>query len=289
LYIVIVGSVTATSTNTTKTMDTTSSILGRQRPQSRRKRVCWKCSSDNPIAVGLLVYIALFQLSLYNSSTSRCMFPSSMTTTTTTTTNLQQPIYLQQQQQQQQQLEIPPRMQQRISLEKEQLLHSRKTLSSPASGREILMTDNNVVGQQQPSFVWKPFNNKKAAKALKIPLPVFVTSLPKSGTTSIWRFFQCGKQNACHNWITKRNETAATQVGKCIQSNILAKRRPFDDCGDNDIFIDTGASRSISFSAKDSRQHTSSSNIHSFIHACCFFFFAWLLSPRTTCICTLLL
>lgn len=83
---------------------------------------------------------------------------------------------------------------------------------------------------------WKPFSSEK----IKLPYPIFVTSLPKSGTTSVWRFFQCGKQLAAHNWIQKRGKAKSSLLGVCIEENIIAGHPPFENCGDNDVFTDTG-------------------------------------------------
>jgi hypothetical protein len=95
-----------------------------------------------------------------------------------------------------------------------------------------------------PSAVveWKPFS----ATLIAVPYPIFVTSLPKSGTTSIWKFFKCGQVLASHNWIKKRQSDRPTPVGMCIQANILAGRPPFHECGDVDVYTDTGVSSSTS-------------------------------------------
>lgn len=84
---------------------------------------------------------------------------------------------------------------------------------------------------------WKPFSPKIRPR---LSYPVFVTSLPKSGTTSIWKFFKCGQLLASHNWIQKVNTTVSTMAGKCIQQNILEGQPPFQDCGAYDVYTDTG-------------------------------------------------
>ncbi|KAL7574904.1 hypothetical protein ACA910_010734 [Epithemia clementina (nom. ined.)] len=75
---------------------------------------------------------------------------------------------------------------------------------------------------------------------LKVKLPIFVASLPKSGTTSIWQYFNCGGHKASHQWIKTVNSTQSIQTGQCIRSNIQVGRPPFLDCGGYDIFTDTG-------------------------------------------------
>lgn len=56
----------------------------------------------------------------------------------------------------------------------------------------------------------------------------------------MFKFFKCGQQLSSHNWIQKRGSSKSTLVGLCIEQNILAGRPPFDDCGDVDVYTDTG-------------------------------------------------
>jgi hypothetical protein len=74
---------------------------------------------------------------------------------------------------------------------------------------------------------------------LKINLPVFVPSLPKSGTTSLFQYFSCGGVRASHQWV-KGKETRAERSGLCIKRNVAANRAPFEGCGDYDVYTDTG-------------------------------------------------
>jgi hypothetical protein len=106
-----------------------------------------------------------------------------------------------------------------------------------------------------PSAVveWKPFS----ATLIALPYPIFVTSLPKSGTTSIWKFFKCGQVLASHNWIKKKQSDRPTPVGMCIQANILAGRPPFHECGDVDVYTDTG----VSISRRSSAMAVAASNV----------------------------
>ena len=89
------------------------------------------------------------------------------------------------------------------------------------------------------------FNPEKEGRArdlpvpLKVQFPIFVASLPKSGTTSIFQYFVCGGHPASHQWV-KINETDNEQSGKCIRRNIAHDRAPFEQCGSTEIFTDTG-------------------------------------------------
>jgi hypothetical protein len=90
---------------------------------------------------------------------------------------------------------------------------------------------------------------------LKIPTPVLLASLPKSGTTSIWRYFLRGGQSASHN-VAQLNETWSNKTvlgtgdkvngahmvsGECMKWNALAGRPFLEGCGDYNVWTDTGS------------------------------------------------
>jgi hypothetical protein len=77
---------------------------------------------------------------------------------------------------------------------------------------------------------------------LEISYPIFVTGLPKTGTTSLFKFFRCGGVRSSHTWVTKPGAEKPVLVGECIQANILQGRPPFEGCGTYDLFSDTGVS-----------------------------------------------
>jgi hypothetical protein len=95
--------------------------------------------------------------------------------------------------------------------------------------------DNSTIPKIIP--IWKPFSTTVLSK---VSYPIFVTSLPKSGTTSIWKYFKCGHQLSCHNWIQKIDDTKSSIAGICIEDNILHHRPPFENCGRYDVYTDTG-------------------------------------------------
>jgi hypothetical protein len=68
---------------------------------------------------------------------------------------------------------------------------------------------------------------------IKVPLPIFVASLYKSGTTTTHSYFECGGQRSVH-WT----DTDGHRTGKCIRENILVGREPFQGCGDYDVWSD---------------------------------------------------
>ena len=86
--------------------------------------------------------------------------------------------------------------------------------------------------------VWKPYSSTVLSK---VSYPIFVPSLPKSGTTSIWKYFKCGYQAACHNWIQGSVPGAKSSLlGKCMEQNIQKAVPPFQNCGPYDVYTDSG-------------------------------------------------
>lgn len=172
---------------------------------SRDGGCCRWLTCPNPITTGLLLYIVFFQSTLYRSKDD-ALVPATAAIYPLATSSSDCG------QQQQQQLQPPER---RVGV------WHRRAPVTPVNPVE-----------------WKPHSDQ----IIKLPYPIFLTSLPKSGTTSAWKFFRCGKQKASHNWIQKRGSTQSTAVGLCIEENIKAGRPPFDDCGEVDIYTDTGVS-----------------------------------------------
>lgn len=72
---------------------------------------------------------------------------------------------------------------------------------------------------------------------IKVPFPIFVASLYKSGTTTIHAYFQCGGQRSVH-WVTDQG----IRTGKCFYENLQQGDHPytnfFQGCGDYDIWTD---------------------------------------------------
>lgn len=83
---------------------------------------------------------------------------------------------------------------------------------------------------------WRRYSTNR----INLPYPIFVTSLPKSGTTSIHKFFKCGGQLSSHNWVKKQGDNKSSLAGLCIRDNISNNRPPFKGCGAFDVYSDTG-------------------------------------------------
>lgn len=83
---------------------------------------------------------------------------------------------------------------------------------------------------------------KPPPSILKVPTPIFVPSLPKSGTTTTHKYFECGGQKSVH--LTGRNNgTQMFKIGRCVHQNIREghnNKGPFANCGEYDVWSDTG-------------------------------------------------
>lgn len=90
-------------------------------------------------------------------------------------------------------------------------------------------------------------NGEKNVTTLKIPTPVLLASLPKSGTTSVWKYFLCGGIKASHLYV-KLNASEALRFegepsvisGRCMKRNVMENRTFLEGCGDYQVFTDTG-------------------------------------------------
>ncbi|CAB9513433.1 expressed unknown protein [Seminavis robusta] len=73
---------------------------------------------------------------------------------------------------------------------------------------------------------------------LKVPFPIFVLNLPKSGTTTLWQYFECGlgPDRAVHWWTKGKN------IGPCVHYNIQQQNNqlPLHRCGNFDVWLDFG-------------------------------------------------
>ncbi len=81
---------------------------------------------------------------------------------------------------------------------------------------------------------------------LKVPYPILHVSLPKSGTTSISRYFYCGQIWTAHtfaNTIGTTHKQKQMRVGHCYLNNVQAGRPPLQDCGKYKVWSDLGHPR----------------------------------------------
>jgi hypothetical protein len=74
---------------------------------------------------------------------------------------------------------------------------------------------------------------------LKVKAPIIVVSLPKSGTTSIWKAMLCSGHMAAHTY-SRVDESTSHRIGICIETNIRHFRQPLEGCGPYSVWSDNG-------------------------------------------------
>jgi hypothetical protein len=62
---------------------------------------------------------------------------------------------------------------------------------------------------------WKEVQSNYASR-LKLPTPIFILNLPKSGTQTLTEFFKCGQVESSHTYVR------LTRTGDCLRDNYLA-------------------------------------------------------------------
>ena len=126
---------------------------------------------------------------------------------------------------------------------------SRLSVPSAASGHQVAGTSATLGDKlrqvlprnkfSKQALVAAPSDESKAFPApIKLPFPIFVASLFKSGTTTVHSYFACGGQRSVH-WKNANHKS----TGQCIQQNILLRQEeanddPFQGCGDYDVWSD---------------------------------------------------
>jgi len=78
---------------------------------------------------------------------------------------------------------------------------------------------------------------------LKIPTPIFVLSLPKSGTTSMFHYFSCGKVRSMHHLSKLPPHGTVGKVGYCFGKNVRNNRPMLENCGNYSVWSDAGVPR----------------------------------------------
>jgi predicted SnoaL-like aldol condensation-catalyzing enzyme len=84
---------------------------------------------------------------------------------------------------------------------------------------------------------------------LKLPSPVFVLGYPKSGTTSIWRFFHCSgivsQHFCCCGDQSDHPPCETNSMAKCILRNMANERPILQGCGDYQVYAQLDGERPI--------------------------------------------
>lgn len=101
----------------------------------------------------------------------------------------------------------------------------------PSSSSIVEVPIGNTTNVESETVVQSVKSSTKKKRSL-IPTPVFVTSLSKSGTTSVHHFFRCGKYTSTH-FKNKKGK-----IGSCVASNVRKGRLPFEECGHYKVWAD---------------------------------------------------
>jgi hypothetical protein len=121
----------------------------------------------------------------------------------------------------------------------EGLLHGPP--STEANGATMEVLPLNHLRNQTLSFRRSDFLRRNVLQQdkVKIPFPIFVVSLPKSGTTSMARYFYCGEVWTAHTFANT-DDGRQLRIGECYQENVMQGRPPFAGCGNYHVWSDNG-------------------------------------------------
>lgn len=124
-------------------------------------------------------------------------------------------------------------------------------MNVPKTMLQTKINQNMMAAKKQPRG-WDPGaqGRNKDPMPLKVETPIFVASLPKSGTTSIWQYFNCGARSSSHQWI-KTQDGTSMQSGLCIRTNIWEGKAPFENCGEYNVYSDSGFATFVSEGVSD--------------------------------------
>jgi hypothetical protein len=86
-----------------------------------------------------------------------------------------------------------------------------------------------------------PRNFQQSHGRNKLPAPVFVLSLPKSGTTTTQKYFNCGQQKTASHYVATLNNGKLVTHGACLERNIKRNRPMLEGCGDFLAWTDMGS------------------------------------------------
>lgn len=115
---------------------------------------------------------------------------------------------------------------------------------TPNDGNET-KADDNKDKKEKKKKKKKPSVDPEVPPETDIPLPIFVFSLPKSGTTSIWRYFNCGKLWSVHHWTKLELEGEPHErIGVCMGKNVYERNNSvpmLQGCGHAQAWSDAGA------------------------------------------------
>jgi len=91
------------------------------------------------------------------------------------------------------------------------------TMSTAATG-SVNIHNDTLQAEKQPTMT------RGRMKQLKVPVPIFVPSLPKSGTSTVHKYFRCGGQKSAHLFANRK------KIGSCVEQELKQGIPPFTTC-----------------------------------------------------------
>jgi hypothetical protein len=90
-----------------------------------------------------------------------------------------------------------------------------------------------------------PLPWEKNASSIQLPTPIFVVNLPKSGTTTLHQYFDCGKIPSSHTVTKKSNGEGNIRIARCLRINHAKERNntptpPLHGCDGYSAYSDIG-------------------------------------------------
>jgi hypothetical protein len=125
--------------------------------------------------------------------------------------------------------------------------HYSRTTSTVESSQPPSNSSRTTVLVNLDGEITKLNETQHPLDRIKVPFPIFHASLPKSGTTTTARYFNCGKIWTAHTFCNTNGTThhprKQMRVGHCFLQNMQAGRPPFYDCGRYKVWSDAGHPR----------------------------------------------
>ena len=109
----------------------------------------------------------------------------------------------------------------------------------PYDALHSVATHSTFRTEKNAAIAPEPTNSSSPVDKIKVPFPIFVASLPKSGTTSIARYFYCGNIWTAHTFVNTE-DYRQMRIGECFQQNVQNKKPPFEKCGRYHVYSDAG-------------------------------------------------
>jgi len=116
-----------------------------------------------------------------------------------------------------------------------------------ADGHNDQTTPGEVLSEETRNKSILKRRNARFLVSLKLPTPVIVLGYPKSGTTSVWNFFNCSgvvSQHYCAKGVTKNHPPCEKGLMvSCVLKNMAQDRPMLEGCGDYQVYAQIDGER----------------------------------------------